>query len=161
MALLSCSGETGRQGDTVAAPPTVSAAAPLSACELLPASEVTAVVGETVRDSVAMQIPGGSGTTSLSQCNYASATNPVVASVLLRRAAPGETAAQGTAGARETLKQSGVTVEDIAGLGEVAFWGGNQLHVFTKNGWYLVATPTASGGLAQAKALIERAIARL
>jgi hypothetical protein len=161
--LLACGGETANSGDTTAtaATPSVSATAPANACELLPASEVTTILGETVRDSVALALPGGGAATTLSQCNYASATNAAAVSLMLRRNAPGETATQGMKGARETMAQSGVTVEDVPGLGEAAFWGGNQLHVFTNNGWYLVASPSRSGGLAQARALAEKAMSRL
>lgn len=161
--LAACGGEPAQQTDTTAtaATPAATSSAPASACALLPATDVTAVIGETVRDSVAMQMTGEPGAPSLSQCHYASASNPVAASLMLRRSATGETVAQGSQSVRETMKQSGITLEDVPGLGEVAFWGGNQLHVFTNNGWYLIVSPPASGGLAQARALAERALPRL
>ena len=157
---VACGGESADVGDTAAtSASTVSATSgPANACALLPASDVTAVLGEPVRDSVALLMTEGDRI--LSQCNYASASTPVAASLMIRRSAPGETPAQQSKGTREVMTQSGATVQDVPGLGEVAFWGADQLHVFTNN-WYLIASPTASGGLAQARALVERAMALL
>jgi hypothetical protein len=157
----SCGGESASVGDTSAASgaqPTLRAVAPANACALLPGSEVGGLIERAVRDTLAMQTDGGAGGATVSQCNYATAQNPAVASLMLRRSAQGETVAQGSRSARESLTQSGTVVEDVPGLGETAFWGGNQLHVFTKDGWYLIVT--ASDGLGIARALAERALAR-
>ena len=159
----SCGGESANIGDTsaVAEAQPAAKAAPASACALLPAAEVGGIIERAVRDSVAMQMDGGAGAATLSQCNYSTAQNPAAASLMLRRSAPGETAAQGSKSARETLTQSGVTVQDVPNLGETAFWGGNQLHVFTKDGWYLIVSVPPSDGLPIAHALASRALARL
>jgi hypothetical protein len=104
---------------------------------------------------------GAGDEVTLSQCNYATASNPAAASVMLRRSGEGETAARGLQSIRETFTQSGVTPEDVPGLGDGALWGGNQLHVITTRGWSIVVSPARAGGLAQARALAERALARL
>jgi hypothetical protein len=114
-----------------------------------------------VRDSLALSMTGAGDEVTLSQCNYATASNPAAASVMLRRSGEGETAARGLQSIRETFTQSGVTPEDVPGLGDGALWGGNQLHVITARGWSIVVSPTRAGGLAQARALAERALARL
>ncbi|MDF2772375.1 MAG: hypothetical protein K0S86_1869 [Geminicoccaceae bacterium] len=157
--LLACGGGESADRTDTSAMPTVSAAGPSDACELLPAADASTVFGETVRDSVALLM--SEGDRILSQCNYASASNPVVGSLMIRRSAPGETVEQGSKGAREAMTQSGGTVEDVPGLGAAAFWVSGQLHVWTDNGWYLIASPSASGGLTQARAMVEKAIARL
>jgi len=160
--VASCGGESANVGDTsavTAAQPTAKAA-PANACALLPGAEVGGIIERAVRDSLAMQMDGGAGGATVSQCNYATAQNPATASLMLRRSAPGETVAQGSTSARETLTQSGTSVRDVPGLGETAFWGGNQLHVFTKDGWYLIVTVSASDGLPIAQALASRALAR-
>jgi hypothetical protein len=160
--VASCGGESANVGDTsavTAAQPTAKAA-PANACALLPGAEVGGIIERAVRDSLAMQMDGGAGGVTLSQCNYATAQNPATASLMLRRSAPGETVAQGSKTARETLTQSGTSVQDVPGLGETAFWGGNQLHVFTRDGWYLIVTVPASDGLPIAQALATRALAR-
>lgn len=159
-----CAGGGTERSDTSAVAPgsTASTAnAPRDACALLPAREVTAVIGESVRDSLALSMTGAGDEVTLSQCNYATASNPAAASVMLRRSGEGETAARGLQSIRETFTQSGVTPEDVPGLGDGALWGGNQLHVITARGWSIVVSPTRAGGLAQARALAERALARL
>lgn len=42
--------------------------------------------------------------------------------------------------ARSSFKQSDIEIKDIEGIGEVAFWGGNQLHVFKGDNYYLIIT---------------------
>ncbi len=41
---------------------------------------------------------------------------------------------------RNSFKKSGIEVTNIEGLGEVAFWGGNQLHVFKGDNYYVIIT---------------------
>lgn len=140
---------------------TAATAATQNACTLLPASEVTAVIGESARDSLALSMPGAGGEISLSQCNYATVSNPAAVSFMLRRSAAAETVVSVLQGVRETFTQSGVTGEEVPGLGDGAIWGGNQLHVVTTRGWSIVVTPTVAGGLAQARTLAERALSRI
>jgi hypothetical protein len=154
-----CGGESAKSDDSAQAP--AAPTAPEHACALLPAAEVTAVLGESVRDSLALRVPDGSGAVTLSQCNYATASNAAAVSLMLRRSSAGETAAQALQSVRETIEQAGASVEDVPGLGEGAIWGGNQLHVITGRGWSIVVSPPASGGLAQTRAIAERAIARM
>lgn len=144
-----------------AAAATAATAATQNACTLLPASEVTAVIGESARDSLALSMPGAGGEVSLSQCNYATVSNPAAVSLMLRRSAAAETVVSVLQGVRETFTQSGVTGEEVPGLGDGAIWGGNQLHVVTTRGWSIVVTPTVAGGLAQARTLAERALSRI
>jgi hypothetical protein len=136
-------------------------AAPVDACVLLPASEVEQIFGRAVTDSLALSIPATAETAPVSQCNYGTLENPAIASLLIRGGAPGETGIQtASRSVRETLAESGIALADVTGLGEVSFWGGNQLHVFAGNGWYLVVSPEPGVGLPQARAMAERAIAR-
>jgi hypothetical protein len=130
------------------------------ACSVLPATEVTAVIGEPARDSLALAMPSTGEALTLSQCNYSTATNAAAASLMLRKAASGETPDGMTAGARQSIIESGVATEDVQGLGTISFWGGNQLHVATAD-WYVVVTPTPAGGLTQARSLAERTMTRL
>jgi hypothetical protein len=41
---------------------------------------------------------------------------------------------------RSSFKQSDIEIKDIDGIGEVAFWGGNQLHVFRGDNFYIIIT---------------------
>lgn len=158
-----CGGEAPRPPAEDAAPGAapVPAAQSRDACAILPAAQVAAIVGQQVRDSLALSMTGPGGAVTLSQCNYATEANPAVASLMVRRGQEGQAAAAASQGPRQTLVESGIPVEDVPGLGDLAFWGGNQLHVFTDSGWYLIVTPEASGGLTQARALAEKALAGL
>jgi hypothetical protein len=159
---LACGGaRDGAATDTSGAATTANAAAaPRDACALLPASDLEAVVGQPVRDSLALSMTGPDGAVTMSQCNYSTSAQPALVSVMLRKGAPAE-AGSAPAAVRRTLTESGVTPEDVAGLGQSAVWGGNQLHVFTATGWSIVVTPVPSAGLAQARTIAERALARL
>jgi hypothetical protein len=159
--VIGCGGESAKSDDSTQANASAMSSGPEHACALLPAAEVTAVIGEPVRDSLALSMPDASGAVTLSQCNYATASNAAAASLMLRRSPAGEISTQALRSARETIEQAGVSVEDVPGLGEGAIWGGNQLHVITSKGWSIVVSPPASGGLAQARTIAERALARL
>ena len=41
---------------------------------------------------------------------------------------------------RNSFKQSDIEITDIEGIGEIAFWGGNQLHVFKGDNYYFIIT---------------------
>jgi hypothetical protein len=161
--VMGCGGDAAVSDSATAANVGAPAAttASLNACTLLPASEITAILGETVRDSLALNMADASGAVSLSQCNYATTSNPAAVSLMLRRSAAGEISTGSLQSIRESIEQAGATVEDVTGLGEGAVWGGNQLHVTTNKGWSIVVTPLASGGLGQARAIAERALARM
>jgi hypothetical protein len=168
--LGSCGGEPGDPPATEtsetapdagsAAPSALGAAPDADACELLGAADVGAVLGQPVTDSLALALPEG-GPIILSQCNYATAQNPAIVSFLLRRGNETQTARQVSDQVRQTLDESGIPLEDVAGLGDVAFFGSNQLHVFGDAGWYVIVTPVPSAGLEQARALAQPAVERL
>jgi hypothetical protein len=137
------------------------ASVPADACEVLPGSDVQSVLGEPVRDSLALKMPDTEGPATLSQCNYATADNPAAVSLLLRRNAPGESVETASRSVRQTLSESNVQVDDVPTLGEIAFWGGNQLHVFVGQEWYVVISPVPAAGLEQARSLADLALSRL
>lgn len=163
--LAACGGDTTPDAGTDdPATPTEAVAptgGPSDACALLPGDEVADVIGRPVQDSLALQMGGGTGTVALSQCNYATEQNPAAFSLMLREMAEEESVEAGSASARQTLAEIGVEVQEISSLGEAAFWGGNQLHVFTGNGWYLIVSTSGEAGLDQARPLAERALSRL
>lgn len=149
------------QTDAGGAAPSIATMASADACELLSAAEVGAVLGESVTDSLALAMPDDGSPVTLSQCNYATTQNAAVVSLLLRRGSEGQTAQEASASVRQTLDESEIPLEDVAGLGDVAFFGSNQLHVFSDAGWYVIVTPVSSGGIEQARALAQPAIERL
>lgn len=155
-------------GDADAPPPAAAtdarqAASPAAstgdACTVLPAADVEAIVGMPVTDSLAMALPSDGSPITTSHCNYSSAGSPTL-SLLLRRGSEGQSAHAASASVRETFAESGIEVEPVPFEAGEAFWGSNQLHVFGQ-GWYIIVTPDAAAGLAQARALAERAADRL
>lgn len=158
-----CGGSSGDAAADSQAPgePAVVSSEVRNACEILPASIVQEVVGVPVRDSLALSMNNESAGTNLSQCNYATDANPAAVSFMLRKSAPGETGERASQGVRQTMQESGAPVEDVSGLGSIAFFSANQLHVFLGNDWHLVVTPQVAAGLSQARALAERAIQQL
>jgi hypothetical protein len=160
--ILGCGGTS--DGSNAALPssdsaaPSGKSAADLTACSLLTPADVEAVIGVAVRDSLALQMPQGQGGGPLSQCNYASTDNPAVISLMLNRSPAGQFTSVARAGVRGSLTESGVSVEDVTGLGEVAFWGGGQLHVFVNSNWYFIVSARER---AQAESLAQRALPRL
>ncbi len=146
---------TGR-GETAAA---AVSSGPADACAALPAAAVQEVLGVPVRDSLALSMQS-EGALQMSQCNYATAENAAAASLMLRRRAEGETTERMSGGVRQTFTESGIAIEDVSGIGDLAFFASNQLHVFV-GVWYLVVSPMPSGGVDQARALAERAMGNL
>jgi hypothetical protein len=142
-------------GDTTAASGTPG---DLTACAALPPEDVQAVIGTAVRDSLALQLQVGQGGGPLSQCNYASSDNPAIVSLMLNHSPGAQFTSVAQDGVRGTLTESGVTVEDVAGLGQVAFWGGGQLHVFANPTWYFIVTAPERQ---QAQELAQRVLPRL
>ena len=137
------------------------AAGPANACVALPAAAVREVLGVPVRDSLALSMRGGGTALQMSQCNYATVESPAAVSLMLRRRAEGETTERLSEGVRQTLTESGIASESVSGVGDLAFFASNQLHVFVGERWYLIVTPVPSGGLEQARALAQRAIGNL
>lgn len=161
--VLACGGSGDKMSNdsaTVAPGAEAVVATPGDACALLPAVEVEQVIGVSVRDSLALSMTGADGSVTLSQCNYATADNPAALAVMLRRNADDANPAIASQGVRQSLVESQVDVQDVAGLGDVAFWGGNQLHVFAPK-WHLTISPIPSAGLEQARALATRALPKL
>lgn len=144
-------------GQTAAAAVT---SGPADACAALPAAAVQEVLGVPVTDSLALSMQG-EGALQMSQCNYATADNAAAVSLMLRRRAEGETTERVSEGVRQTFSESGIAIENVSGVGDLAFFASNQLHVFVRERWYLIVTPVPSAGLDQARALAERAMRSL
>ena len=116
---------------------------------------------EATLRSPALALPADGSPLVLSQCNYATAQDPAIVSFLLRRGGEGHTAEAASAGARQTFVESEIPLEDVTGLGDVAFFGSNQLHVFSDAGWSFVVTPVPEAGLEQARILPQSVMQRL
>lgn len=110
-----CGGRAANDEDTAQGTQTAASNAPTNACALLPASEVTAVIGETVRDSLALNMTGADGRVTLSQCNYATASSPAAASLMVRQSTAGECVDAGARRAARSVQDVGRHSRGCAG----------------------------------------------
>jgi hypothetical protein len=140
---------------------TASAAAP-AACALVTAATGEAALGEAVNEPVEQIInPGSAGMAAVSQCTIqASATPGKTLSVFFRVSPVADNRPESV---RSTLTESGVTVEDVAGVGDAALWAASELHVFFGDNRYLIVGVRGLDDAAareQAKAVASEAIGR-
>jgi len=108
-----------------------------AACTLLSKAEAEGIVGEPVTDGKKGPEPPSSKDVSVSQCVYASADGLKSLGVLVRRSARGDNS---PGYARQTMVDSGMKVQDVAGVGDGAFWAGVQLQAFKGAGDQVVVT---------------------
>ena len=121
-------GTAGAEKAAPAPPPAAAAAAvPPHACTLLPREIAEAVVGERIGEVKKAPDPPASADVTASHCLYASADGMRSMSVLVRHSRKGDNE---PGYARGVLKESGMTVEDVPGVGDTAFWAGVQLQAY-------------------------------
>jgi hypothetical protein len=110
---------------------TMAVAAPAGAadaCALLSKADMSAITGQPMADGAKPSVvPPASADVTFSQCTWTTAEgdDPVTVSVRTSKKGDGEPAY-----ARQVAVDSGMKVEDVAGLGDAAFWTGMQLQVF-------------------------------
>ena len=114
--------KSGAQASSAAAAATIP-----HACSLLPKAEAEAVVGEPLGEPKKGPEAPASADVTTSQCLYASAEGMRSMSVLVRHSKKGDNS---PGYVRGVMKDSGMTVEDVPGLGDAAFWAGVQLQAF-------------------------------
>ena len=137
--------------------------AAVTACDLVTGDEGAAVLGEAVNDPVEQVIsPGSAETAAMSMCTVqATATPGKTLSLSFRRSPVSDHQPDAV---RQTLTESGVTAEDVPGIGETAFWGASELHVFFGGNSYLGVNvrglDDGPGALARARDVAERAVER-
>lgn len=133
----------------------------ISACSLLTQDEAEEILGEPVEKPTDSALGG-----KVSNCSWMTPSFDRVG-ILVRRSATAEEAKTVCEQARRQSKSlSGVDPEDVAGLGESAYWAGgniNQLNVFRGNYWLIITASKGEVGenLPLAKAVAEKALARL
>ena len=137
----------------------------LDACAMLSKTDVEAILGERVDDpQPGNNTPGTKDTAAVSECKYETAGKPPKRVSLLARVSPvADNTPEAINQVRETLKKTGIAPLDIKDLGDVAFWGRNQLNVFIGGNRYLIISVSGfdndSAALKKAKALAQKALA--
>jgi hypothetical protein len=105
-----------------------SRAAAVDACALLTQAEVEAIAGRPMsKGAPPPAVPPASADVTFTQCSWPTAAGDDPIGIGVRISKKGDSA---PAYARQTAIDSGFKVEDVAGLGDLAFWNGIQLQVF-------------------------------
>jgi hypothetical protein len=105
-----------------------STAAAVDACALLTKAEMEAITGRPMsKGAPPPAVPPASADVTFTQCSWPTADGDDPIGIGVRISKKGDSA---PAYARQTAIDSGFKVEDVAGLGDVAFWTGIQLQVF-------------------------------
>lgn len=105
-----------------------SPAAALDACTLITRAEMTAIAGRPMSAGAPPPaLPPPSSDVTFSQCSWPTADGDSPIGISVRISKKGDSA---PGYARQTAIDSGFKVEDVAGLGDLAFWTGIQLQVF-------------------------------
>ena len=139
------------------------AAAPafaVDACALLTKVEVEAIAGRPMsKGAPPPAVPPASADVTFTQCSWPTADgdNPIGLAVRISKKGDG---APGYA--RQTAIDSGFKVEDVSGLGDLAFWNGIQLQVFRGKDLQIVVNVMGhKDGKAKAIQVARKALARL
>jgi len=115
----------------------------IDACSLLDKSEIEKIFALEMKEpKKGRSKKGEAGNASFSECSFESNTegSKIYLSVYIRFTPSGAENLNTIQSVRNSFKQSGIEVTNIERVGDVAFWGGNQLHVFKGENYYLIVT---------------------
>jgi len=140
----------------------------IDACSFLDKMEVEKIFNIEMKDpKKGRSQKGDANTASFSECSFESDNEgaKIFLSVYIRFTPFKDEYHATIQNVRSSFKQSGIEVTNIEGIGEVAFWGGNQLHVFKGNNYYLIITllgiKESSEAIEKAKAVTLQAMRNL
>ena len=158
LALVGCA-----QDESPADAPQAAVSAVVTACHLVTRDEGAATLGEAVDEPVEQVIsPGSAETAAFSMCTVQATATPGKTLSLSLRVSPVDDSQPDSV--RQTLTDSGVTAEDVPGIGDTAFWGASELHVFFNGNSYLSVSlrglDDGPEALARAKEIAGRALER-
>lgn len=135
LGLVLALGACGRDGDSSPLP--AAAADARTACDLLTRETAADALGEAVDEPVEQIVnPGSAEMAALSQCSTQASAAPGKSLSLFFRRSP--VADNQPDSVRGTLSDAGVAARDVAGVGDAAFWGASELHVFFDGNRYLI-----------------------
>jgi len=115
----------------------------IDACSLMDKSEIEKIFAVEMKEpKKGRSKKGEAGNASFSECSFESNTegSKIYLSVYIRFTPSGAENLNTIQSVRNSFKQSGIEVTNIERVGDVAFWGGNQLHVFKGENYYLIVT---------------------
>jgi len=114
----------------------------LNACSMLDKSEIEKILDIKMKEPAqGRSKDGGKGNISFSECSYESdEDSKIFLSIYIRFSPFKEDALTTLQSVRNSFKQSGIPIFDVEGIGDAAFWGRNQLHVFLDDNYYIIIT---------------------
>jgi len=132
----------------------------VDACALLTRADVEAIAGRPMAEGAKPpMVPPASADVTVSMCSWTTpdGDDPIGVSVRVSKKGDSEPAY-----ARQAAVDGGMKVEDVAGVGDVAFWTGIQLQVFRgKNVQLIVNIMGHSGAKEKAVLAARKALAKL
>jgi len=125
-----------KESEPTADSPKPQEAVTVTACALVTRDEGAAALGEAANDPVEQVIsPGSAAMAAMSMCTVQAAASPAkTLSPSFRRSPVPDNRPDSV---RQTLTESRVTAVDVPGIGDAAFWGASELHVFFAGNSYL------------------------
>jgi hypothetical protein len=114
----------------------------LDACSMIDKSEIEKILNTKMNEpKPGKSQDGGKDNISFSECSYQSNDDShIFLSIYVRFSPFKEDALATIQNVRNSFKQSGIQVYNVEGIGDVAFWGGSQLHVFLDDNYYVIIT---------------------
>ena len=114
----------------------------LDACSMIDKSQIEKILNTKMKEpKPGKSQDGGKDDISFSECSYESDSGThIFLSIYVRFSPFKEDALATIQNVRNSFKQSGIQVYNVEGIGDVAFWGGSQLHVFLDDNYYIIVT---------------------
>lgn len=161
---FTCSACGADRNDSRESSPRTGSPATVDVCELVTREEVARVMQVPMREPQEQVISAAAADRAgIAQCTYLAADAPAHSVAVFLRQSPARD--NDPAAIRTTLETAGVSISEVAGVGDAAFWDGAKLHVFHDGYFYL--TVAVSGresetqGREAAIALARTAVDRL
>lgn len=129
----------------------------IDACSMIEKDEVEKIFNVKMKEpNKGRSQKGGPNQVSFSECSFESDIDEsrIFLSIYIRFTSFGGDNRETIQTVRSSFKNSGIEIKDIDGIGDVAFWGGNQLHVFQGDNYYIIITLI---GINEADEAIEKA----
>jgi hypothetical protein len=115
----------------------------IEACSIIGKSDMEKILNIKMKEpKEGRSQDGGKDKISFSECSFESDTVglKIYLSIYIRFSPFKDDAYTTLQNVRSSFKQSGIEVYNVEGIGDVAFWGGSQLHVFIGENYYLIIT---------------------
>ena len=114
----------------------------IDACSMLDKGEIEKILNTKFKEpKPGRSKQGGKGNISFSECSYQPDEDyKIFLSIYIRFSPFKEDALTTLQNVKNSFKQSGIQTYNVEGICDVAFWGGNQLHVFLDDNYYIIVT---------------------